>query len=1161
MIRVLVLVEGLVGESLRRIIISPSGSSGGGARIGKDALYPLPLDGRCAEGLAALFHYNGCNKQRTRKLWQLCTEAWNGLVILGLNAASGHKTELVGAPNCLQKKVLEGLSVDCVRFVLKGLKTEDGAAVKCPEVPWSDRLPLMSVSYSGEIVDKARWLTFSQVLPGLPPAGLGGSLDACAFCDPWVRRHLECPSLSRIPDHEVPLPLPHAVVRATQDHWDVIAKELVDRGIATVIPEEDVATVNGEKVLNGAFGVVKPNRWIDGKPVLRLIMDFRAANALHRSLPGAVESLVGPAKWQAICLDPGEVMVASGDDLVSCFYLFSIPYEWSKYFAFRKTVKRKVLGGPGNPEDEIYIASRVIPMGWSAAVSVVQHLHRRMALSPGGLTPSRELHREKPMPEKALGVDNSFWNLYIDDFTLLETMAAQDYESLSDSRDASSVAQQNIRGIYEGLGVPYSKDKGEVRVQVTDKLGAHLDGEEGTLGISQKRAVELISLGLHLCGAKHVPTKWVQIFLGKFVHVMQFRRPLFCLVEKLWARVTKFSAGPLRVSEVDELLGLLLMLPLCVCDLRAKASAQVTASDASESGGGLTKSTGLAGPGRIGLTSRASVSKGIPLINGGTHEVIVIEWFAGIGGLTRSLERLGVIASGTAVCDNNVHCLRVLREFIPGCEQWQDITKVTREMIGSFLDRYPNAQGCIQGGGSPCQGLSQLSALRRHFEDERSGLFYELLRVFNLVKEECRARGLWVLSFVENVVCDEADQETFREETQMSQYLACPGGISHVRRPRFFWFSKDLSPIEGTWFEPGAGYIHVRMEGEKEPHDAWVAPGWRWVSAGEPVPLPTFTRSIPRGRPPYAPAGLHHTPEEARERWREDSFRYPPYTYKAEYCLTDEVSLRVCGASEREALMGFKQGHTAVKLGGKTADQDARCASVGNSFHTGVVSTLLHMALKGIVTEAVLPSLSKVLANHHDALRSQPKEVFSFKPQKHFTSSWDEVVEELEQQSGEIPQPSLSLIAQNQEVSMVRRLMEMVGYRGSDVHVDTLAFYRPDRLPRTSIDARKWHWKIVKGWRWRHPDHINVLEMEALYQSLRWRLRGGRLFNPRFLHLVDSQVVLGVVAKGRSSSKKLNRVVKRINLLLLGCHSYLLLGWVRSELNPADEPSRWFVLQ
>ncbi len=329
-----------------------------------------------------------------------------------------------------------------------------------------------------------------------------------------------------------------------------------------------------------------------------------------------------------------------------------------------------------------------------------------------------------------------------------------------------------------------------------------------------------------------------------------------------------------------------------------------------------------------------------------------------IGGLSRSLERLGVVATGTAVCDNSERCLRVLREYLPGCEQWKDITLVNEEMIHKFLDRYPNAQGCIQGGGSPCQGLSKLSALRQHFEDERSGLFFELVRVFGVVERVCKARGLWVISFAENVVCDDKDQATIREETKMRQYLACAGGISHVRRPRFFWFSTELVPVADVWLEPGCNYTVVRIQGEKEPEDTWVAPGWRWLSGEEPVALPTFTRSIPRKRPPVAPAGLSHTPEEARDRWAADSYRYPPYTYKLEYCLTNEVDVRVCGASEREALMGFRQGHTAVKVGGKLADQDVRCAAVGNSFHTGVVSTLLHMAILAKLPSAELPGVA-----------------------------------------------------------------------------------------------------------------------------------------------------------------------------------------------------------
>lgn len=113
------------------------------------------------------------------------------------------------------------------------------------------------------------------------------------------------------------------------------------------------------------------------------------------------------------------------------------------------------------------------------------------------------------------------------------------------------------------------------------------------------------------------------------------------------------------------------------------------------------------------------------------------------------------------------------------------------------------------------------------------------------------------------------------------------------------------------------------------------------------------------------------------------------------------------------------------------------------------------------------------------------------------------------------------------ESQLVRKMLDMLGYRGTDVHLDTLSFFRADRLPRSSIDARQWKWKSVKGWKWHFSSHINVLELEALYRSLDRRFKGGRLIHTRCLHLVDSQVVLGVVAKGRTSSKSYPQCVCR----------------------------------
>ena len=81
-------------------------------------------------------------------------------------------------------------------------------------------------------------------------------------------------------------------------------------------------------------------------------------------------------------------------------------------------------------------------------------------------------------------------------------------------------------------------------------------------------------------------------------------------------------------------------------------------------------------------------------------------------------------------------------------------------MIQDWLRKIPDANGVICGGGSPCQGLSRLSADRTHLEDPRSALFFEAVRVMDLVKEVADAEGMWNIRFLENVVPDEEDIRT-----------------------------------------------------------------------------------------------------------------------------------------------------------------------------------------------------------------------------------------------------------------------------------------------------------------------------------------------------------------------------------------------------------------
>ena len=55
---------------------------------------------------------------------------------------------------------------------------------------------------------------------------------------------------------------------------DLIAQELVSRGVYVWTKFSEVAVFRGEKVLNGLLGVPKPSCTTSGNPVLRLILNF-----------------------------------------------------------------------------------------------------------------------------------------------------------------------------------------------------------------------------------------------------------------------------------------------------------------------------------------------------------------------------------------------------------------------------------------------------------------------------------------------------------------------------------------------------------------------------------------------------------------------------------------------------------------------------------------------------------------------------------------------------------------------------------------------------------------------------------------------------------------------------------------------------------------------
>lgn len=144
----------------------------------------------------------------------------------------------------------------------------------------------------------------------------------------------------------------------------------------------------------------------------------------------------------------------------------------------------------------------------------------------------------------------------------------------------------------------------------------------------------------------------------------------------------------------------------------------------------------------------------------------------------------------------------------------------------------------------------------------------------------------------------------------------------------------------------------------------------------------------------------------------------------------------------------------------------------------------------------------------------------------------------------------------------IRRLASLVSSKGSDIllKASTEAVVNHDRF-RTTILPHLW--KFVCGWKWKYgqeseefPEHSNRLELRACLTSIRWRIEKQRIRKVRFLHLVDSLVSLHILNKGRSSSRKLQQIPKKISSLLLLSRSVCLLGYADTAVNPVDAASR-----
>eukprot|EP00438_Fugacium_kawagutii_P026039 Skav215411 [mRNA] locus=scaffold356:146656:153836:- [translate_table: standard] len=506
-------------------------------------------------------------------------DAWALVSKCAINGIAG-KSRAVHESKPTKLQMRAGHSIrDGVKRMLTDPSTLDRSP-KGAEKELSSRF----LSYTGEEIPKMQIISLKQVLPALPPSSHSGTIDALDLVSDGTRRFLLNPleSLKTTAEPGVKL---KAKVHVQAGDELALCKLLVERRIAVWVPREDVLKVDHKLVLNGMFAVGKGSRLESGEEIQRLIMNLVPTNSVLRQAQGAVAALPGITQYLSVVMEGSDQVSLYQSDMSAAFYLFRIPPCWNRMMCFNISFPGEVLGLQNGVD--FHLACGVIPMGWGSSVSIMQEIADRLT-TIGRLPVSHKVRRTAPLPlwlvdssAEAVKQGRAWFHVYLDNFCAMEKKGGSAGLSGQD-------LHEGLEDAWDQVGILSSVKKKVSDVSSAQELGALIDGSQRMLGGSGDRLLRLIQSTLVVISKPRLKRKWIQVVVGRWVHVFSFRRPLMAVLEEVW-KVQ--SSGPFRKVNPhkirSELFGCCLAALLSHTFLGATVSKVTTASDASMSGGAV----------------------------------------------------------------------------------------------------------------------------------------------------------------------------------------------------------------------------------------------------------------------------------------------------------------------------------------------------------------------------------------------------------------------------------------------------------------------------------------------------------------------------------------------------------------------------------------------
>lgn len=349
---------------------------------------------------------------------------------------------------------------------------------------------------------------------------------------------------------------PHAF--ASQREYILLLKRMKAVGM--------IAFTNKPKCVNGCFGVPKP----DGE--IRLVIDAQNANECF-SVPSHIE-LPNPSHIANINTSTlNSNFFVSKCDLSNFYHHIALPAFMQPYFAL-PPIQSSLLDENIYNDILIYPMCTTIPMGWSHAVYVAQHIHLHILYS------NKILSRyDNILYANDLHLNRCLHFIYIDDLSIV----SPDYQQ------ATSLHSTVLKAYNDAGFVVKASKVVEPTSDPVEVLGVELCGTNHTLQVSSKKLIALQKLTSVLISNGSCSGHTLSQVVGSWVWPCLIRRASLSVLRQVYRFI---SISNLRVfqlwpSVIRELCLVSFLAPLLRVSLSSKDFKYLLATDASEIAGGL----------------------------------------------------------------------------------------------------------------------------------------------------------------------------------------------------------------------------------------------------------------------------------------------------------------------------------------------------------------------------------------------------------------------------------------------------------------------------------------------------------------------------------------------------------------------------------------------